>query len=329
MKRFLTLIMPILLLLTAVVARAEGGVMPFVVMEYNCENLFDCRRDTLADDTEFLPDSEREWTFPRYWRKLNDIARVIHQCSTGGRQPHLPDLVALTEVENDSVIYMLTRRSMLRAAGYRYHITQSKDPRGIDVALLYNPLTFSVITHATLRITPPKGNAHTRDILYVKGRTRKNDTLHVFVVHAPSRRGGEEVAEDYRLAVARRVKQSLDSIRTHTPQASIIIAGDFNDYTHSKSLRYLTRAGMTDISARVKGKRARGTYKYQGMWNSLDHILISPTLQNRVNTCRIYDPEWLLDIDSRGGYKPRRTYLGTYYHGGVSDHLPLVLTLSL
>lgn len=309
-------------------AQPESYAMPFSIMAYNCENLFDCRDDSLADDAEFLPGGERGWTFSRYWRKLNDIGRVIHQCGGSGKQRRLPDLVALVEVENDSTMYMLTKRSMLREAGYRYAITQSPDPRGIDVALLYNPLTFALITQKALRVTPPKGDLPTRDILYAKGRTRKGDTIHVFVVHAPSRSGGQKATEHYRMTVARRVIQALDSIRAQSPGANIIIAGDFNDYTSDKSLRLLHAAGMTDLSAEATGKQAQGTYKRQGKWGSLDHILVSPSLAQRATDCRIHDPHWLLESDKRGGYKPRRTYLGPHYHGGVSDHLPLVATFA-
>ena len=34
----------------------------FTVVELNCENLFDCRHDSLREDTEFLPTSYRHWT---------------------------------------------------------------------------------------------------------------------------------------------------------------------------------------------------------------------------------------------------------------------------
>lgn len=324
---------PLALLLLLLVATGFGqphdGLMPFTIMEYNCENLFDCRHDSLKEDTEFLPDGERRWGKSRYWRKLNDIGRVIHQCGDNNGRRHLPDLVALVEVENDSVMHTLTRRSMLREAGYRYVMTQSPDRRGIDVALLYNPLTFALIAQDRLRVTPPKGEQPTRDILYVKGRTRTDDTLHVFVVHAPSRSGGWKATERYRMTLAQRIISTLDSIRTQRNNANIIITGDFNDYSYNKPLMLLCDRGTTDLSAKTAGKRAKGTYKHHGRWNSLDHILLSATLVPRVTGCRIHDPLWLLESDTRGGYKPRRTYLGTYYHGGVSDHLPLVLELGL
>lgn len=54
----------------------------------------------------------------------------------------LPDLVALCEVENDSVLFDLTKRSVIRTAGYEYVMTDSPDERGIDVALMYQPFSF-------------------------------------------------------------------------------------------------------------------------------------------------------------------------------------------
>lgn len=303
--------------------------MPFTVMEYNCENLFDCKHDSTKNDYEFLPDGQRNWTFSRYWRKINDIARVIHQCGYKDSVRHLPDIVALIEVENDSVMTFLTRGSMLRTVGYRYFITNSHDPRGIDVALLYNPLTFRPILHNSLHVPTIKGQKPTRDILYVKGHSRTNDTLHIFVVHSPSRSGGQYGSEIYRMAVARRLIGAMDSVKTQNHDAKIIIAGDMNDYAYNKQLRLLHDNGMTDVSANAKGRIAKGTYKYGGKWNSLDHILLSPPLLPYVTDCVIYDSPWLLEPDYQGGYKPYRTYLGTYYHKGISDHLPLLLRMEM
>ena len=107
------------------------GFLTFV--ELNCENLFDYRHDEGKDDTEYLPEATRHWTKKRYWRKQNNIAQEILSCSDDG----IPDLIALCEVENDSALHDLTKRSLLRNAGYEYLMTSSPDLRGIDVALLY------------------------------------------------------------------------------------------------------------------------------------------------------------------------------------------------
>ena len=82
----------------------------FRVMSYNVENLFDCRHDSLKDDYEFLPDAIRRWNYYKYRKKLDDVARVI--VAVGEWNP--PALVALCEVENDSVLRDLTRYSALR-----------------------------------------------------------------------------------------------------------------------------------------------------------------------------------------------------------------------
>lgn len=85
----------------------------FTFVELNCENLFDCRHDSLKNDTEFLPDGSYHWTRSRYWRKLNRVGQTIISCgekkggNAAGSPWQLPDLVALCEVENDSVMHDL------------------------------------------------------------------------------------------------------------------------------------------------------------------------------------------------------------------------------
>ena len=313
----------------------EHGDIPLVFVEYNCENLFDCNHDTLKQDHDFLPDGNHQWTFGRYWRKLNDIGRAIQQCGESDDGYHLPDLVALCEVENDSVLMYLTRRSMLKGAGYKYIMTSSSDRRGIDVALLYNPLSIRIFEHHSIQLTPPHGARPTRDILYTKVMGRTDDTLHIFVIHAPSRNGGAIATEPYRMVLTERLLQSIDSIRTTDANAAIMIAGDFNDYSTDKSIQMLRASNLEEPTQDALGLHfnstgVRGTYKYQGQWDSLDHILLSASLNNRTTRCYILDNPWMLDEDTtNGGFKPRRTFKGNWYHGGVSDHLPLILVLSL
>ena len=220
----------------------------FTIISYNCENLFDCRHDSLKNDTEFLPTSQRHWTFTRYWEKLNNLGRVIQQC---GSESSLPDVAALLEVENDSTLIMLTRASLLKGAGYKYVMTDSPDARGIDIAIVYNPLTFRLLTSYAIR--PQIDNILTRDILYAKGVARARDTLHIFAVHAPSRRNGQGATEPLRMQVMRRVMQSVDSIRETSPDAKIILLGDFNDYSHNRALKEICKKGFTEVSRGIKG----------------------------------------------------------------------------
>ena len=299
----------------------------FTFVELNCENLFDCRHDSLKNDTEFLPDGAYHWTRTRYWQKLDRIGQTILSCGVKEQTWQLPDMVALCEVENDSVLHDLTRRSLLRNARYDYVMTNSPDERGIDVALMYSPYSFRLIESHSVRVNPVKGMRPTRDILYASGVTASGDTLHVIVAHLPSRRGGEKYSRPFRMAAARQVAAVIDSIYNNVSvEAKIIVAGDFNDYSNSESLQLLRSKRMVEVSQGAKGRNgAEGTYRYQGQWGSLDHILTSRNLADSLTECFVNDAEFLIEHDEKyGGVKPHRNYIGPRYNNGFSDHLPLV-----
>ena len=307
-------LLPVILLLLATTMRGQC----LTLVELNCENLFDCRDDSLKADDEFLPDGARRWTRSRYWRKLNNISQELLSC--GDR---LPDLVALVEVENDTVMRDLTRRSLLRNAGYRYLMTSSPDLRGLDVALLWQPSAFRPICYDTYTVPPANDMRPTRDILYVQGQTLGGDTLHVFVLHAPSRYGGERQSRPFRRRVAQVLLPLLEPLRN----GRVIVAGDFNDYADSPAMRLYEEQGLVNATARARGSHgARGTYRYEGQWRSIDHVLLSPPLSERVDTAYINDAPFLLEEEPRyGGKRPRRTYHGFSYRAAFSDHLPLVV----
>ena len=288
-------------------------------VELNCENLFDYQHDEGKEDIEFTPSGAHHWTRTRYWQKLNNIGQELLSCAD-----QLPDLVALVEVENDTTLHDLTRRSLLRGAGYDYLMTNSPDVRGLDVALLYQPARFRSICYDNLTVPLLKDMRPTRDILYVKGETVKGDTLHIFVVHAPSRYSGELETRAQRTQVMNVLLTALNPLAGQ----KIIVAGDFNDYAKSPSVRMLSDSLLVNVSQEAEGRygNARGTYRYQGEWRSIDHVLVSPALVSSVDSVFINDASFLMEPENTyGGKKPRRTYQGYRYQNGYSDHLPLVV----
>jgi predicted extracellular nuclease len=164
----------------------------------------------------------------------------------------------------------------------------------------------------------------TRDILYVQGETLSGDTLHVFVVHAPSRFGGEKATRPNRQLVADRV---IGAVRRLPANAKVIVAGDFNDEATDPALRFLENNGLHNVTAKATGSHgAKGSYRYQGLWQSIDHVLVSKLLLPRIVDTRINDAPFLLEEDKKyGGVKPLRTFNGYRYQRGFSDHLPLVV----
>ncbi len=315
--------------------REKGDTLTFYVVGYNVENLFDCYHDTLTNDYEFLPDAARHWNQTRYRKKLDDIARTL--IAAGEGTP--PALVALCEVENERVLYDLTHRSALRKAGYRYILTGFPDPRGLDVALLYQPGRFKPISHQSLRVTPPqKKNRRTRRILHVSGLLLNKDTLDLFVCHFPSRTGGVKATEPYRLSAAKRVKSAADSLMQIRIRPQIIIMGDFNDYPKNASVQEILRRDTLIVGSlhhllatRAQKEKNFGSYKYQGKWGLLDHIIVSENLLQKGASlytddtqAEVFRPSFLLAEDEKyGGKQPFRTYNGMKYIGGYSDHLPV------
>ena len=180
-------------------------------------------------------------------------------------------------------------------------------------------------------MTPVDGMRPTRDILYVSGLISSGDTLHVFVIHAPSRYGGERYSRPFRQVVAERLCQSLDSIRTITPDAQILIAGDFNDGPDSPMLQQICRQRIRNLTKDARGANGvKGTYRYKGEWERIDHILGSPYIYNKVDTAYIHAPKFLLEDEKLyGGLRPRRTYNGMRYQPAYSDHLPIVVRVRL
>ena len=88
----------VVILVLTLLLGGKSVAQTFTVVELNCENLFDCKHDSLKQDEEWLPDGKRHWTPARYWRKLRHIGQEVLSCQQEG----FPDLVALVEVENDS-----------------------------------------------------------------------------------------------------------------------------------------------------------------------------------------------------------------------------------
>ncbi len=317
---------------------------PFRVMSYNVENLFDTLNAPGFSDEEFLPASERKWDSRRYWAKLGRLARVV--AMAGGEVP--PVLVGLCEVENDSVLADLTRRTHLGRLDYEFLAAHGSDARGMNVALLYQPLRFRLLSSRELPVPTAAGERPTRNILLASGRLQGGDTLDVFVCHLPSKRGGARFSEMRRLSAAQTIRQALDSLRSVRSCPRFLLMGDFNDELQAQPLR--TALGIREYADTfspaalcLPEKKAvgevdvGGTYFFRGRWHSLDHILVSASLLERnadspenVANCSILSHPMLLEWNTRKTQcVPKRTYLGTHYRGGVSDHLPIIFSLSL
>ncbi len=329
-----------LLLSLLCIGFAANAAEPFRIMFYNVENLFDCKHDSLKKDEEFLPTSQKKWDMAKYNDKLAKISKVIVATGTD----RVPDLVGLCEVENDNCLTDLTKNSPLRQAGYEYVMTNSPDQRGIDVALLYQRGSFKLLNTNSIRIPNEEIERWpTRDILHVTGQVLSGDTMDVFVCHMPSRSGGEEESEPYRLFTAQILNISVDSVMHERKNPNVVIMGDFNDYPTNNSIAKVL--GAVAPKDKIEGgklynlmaDRQEGTYRYKGDWGVLDQMIVSGTmLQGKDGVRTSYDKAqilkhpFLMEEDDRyGGETPSRTFWGNRFHGGYSDHLPICVDIEI
>lgn len=311
---------------------------PLRIVSYNVENLFHPKHDSVMidsvwvekDDWEWTPDGERRWSYTRYYRKVENIARVLTNI---GEWDGI-DIAGLQEVENARCVKRLCRT--LRSGEYDFVHYESPDPRGIDVALIYKKSRVDTIRTKNLTLESStgvhrtsdraelftrtrEGELITRDILYVCAQVDKKDTLHLFVCHLPSQRGGAAETEWKRTAVKKVLQGAVYSVLAIEPQAKIVIMGDFNGKP-KEDLRGLRNRMVVE---------SHGTHKYHGRWSCLDQFYTSPALDS-LSTVRIYDAEWVQEPDEKYlGLRPKRTFNGfRYQQDGFSDHLPIVLMIN-
>ncbi len=287
------------------------------VVFYNVENLFDTLDTPNQADEEYLPTAEKNWNSEKYWEKIAHINKVMNEFDNIA-------LMGVCEIENKAVLDDVVKgqKQKLKIAHF-----ESADERGIDVGLMYNKKIFCLKKKGILRFTlTVKGEPKaTRDILYVELKHKK-ERIHVVVNHWPSRYGGAEESEPSRLLASETAKKYIDSVLTIDPQAKIIFMGDLNDYPSNKSVENIMEK-LTPMITQTSGSKG-GSHSYKNEWNILDHMLISPGMENKggmqaiTNSGKINEFEYLLET-WKGNVVPLRTYVGSKYLGGYSDHLPV------
>ncbi len=308
---------------------------------YNTENLFDTEDDPKTRDESFTPEGDHHWTYSRYKRKLDHIGRCL--ALIGDSVP--PAIIGLSEIENRKVLHDLINTIWLQKINYRIIHKDSPDHRGIDVGFLYNPRIFTPLHYEMIGIDTAKYHIYTREMIYVKGKLFNSAILYLFVVHWPSRRGGQIGSENRRILVAGLLKKKINTILAGDSLANILIMGDFNDNPEDESLSKVLKA----IPARKfnpdpalinlmfpLAARNEGSYCHQHNfpeWDNLDQMIITGTIYNDKsdikvvgNKAFIFRKPWLMDAK---GVRPYSTFLGPRYLGGFSDHLPVYLDLEI
>jgi hypothetical protein len=310
---------------------------------YNFENLFDTLDAPDIDDAEFLPTGAKRYGTDIYMEKQANLAKVVSQMGT----ELTPDGVAIlgvAEIENRKVLEDFAMQEKVKDRNYQIVHYDSPDGRGIDVALLYNPKYYKVLSSRPIPMVAYEENGETRgtrDILFVSGLF-DGEPLHVLVNHWPSRRGGEATTQHLREMAALLCKNVVDSLCAADPNAKVFIMGDLNDDPISPSVKQVLNARRDADDVRACGlynpmwelyAKGIGTLAYNDAWNLFDQIIVSHGTLNKKQDGyyfyqgRVFSKPWM--VQKSGHFKgyPLRTFGGDTYLGGYSDHFPVYVFL--
>ncbi len=310
---------------------------------YNLENFYDTIDDPKTNDAEYLPTGTKHYTSEVYLDKVGNLAKVISQIGTD-ISPDGLSIFGDAEIENETVLHDLVNHPLLKSRNYQIVHYDSPDIRGVDVAMIYNPKYFTVISsdHLFVPLFDSDGSPrYTRDILFVYGKYDGED-LYVMVGHWPSRRGGEEASAPGRATAAGICKNKIDSITKINPDAKIVLMGDLNDDPVSPSVATVIGAKGDKDKVQRGGmynpwvepyKQGIGTLAYNDSWNLFDQIMVSSGFLSKEQTgfffreAHIFSKPWMLQTDGRYKGYPKRTYDFDSYISGYSDHFPTYVVL--
>lgn len=311
-------------LLLALLGHNVHGRDSLVVMFWNVENFFDhIDQGTGESDRQFSSMGSRHWTKRKFQAKCDAITKsILWIGETYGR---MPDIIGLAEVENRDVLWKLLNNTLLRKYDYRIVHHDSRDRRGIDVALLYRESVFRKVSHS-LKVPEYEGVfMATRDMLQVCLESRTGQNINAIVCHHPSKYGGSEESEGRRYAAMTALRQICDSLISVDPGVPVVAMGDFNDSPDGDQFGMLD--GVLTNKAASLFDEGQGTIRYQGKWELIDMFMVSEDLYAR-SKMEIVRIPFLMTYEKKfPGLKPLRTYSGPRYIGGVSDHCPVVLCI--
>lgn len=353
LRFFLFLVFPAPLLVACLPACSSMGQTAapgrVTVMSYNVDNLFDAG-DSGLEYPEFSVSSGK-WDDARYRSRLERLAEVVRAAAPDARGP---DVVCLAEIENRGVLEDL-RRGQLASSGYSRSALVPAPGQAVNCGVLTRLPLLGLRAHGI-----DSGGRRGRYVLEV-ALEAGGRRLTIFLCHWKSKLGGAAATEPERVLAAGLVAGRAAEILEADPAAEFLVCGDFNEEpdefakvggayrtallpvdpglpaaaTGGGGCLFVTGdrdgAGRRDDGSPVLYSPWSGSdgwsYRLDGRGERIDGFLLSPGLLDGEGLVFESFLPLAADflLDSSGGPVPYNARTGV----GYSDHLPIVLTLSL
>lgn len=271
----------------------------------------------------------RNWNERKYRIKLSKIAHVFQLIADS--EGVMPAAIGLCEVQGRQPLEDLLEMPLFK--NFRIAHYDSPDRRGIDVALLYDQNKLQLLSSEPLSFDRSSTDDFsspdaTRDILHCKFRY-SGEILNIFVLHLPSKRD-KDVNHNRRALILVHLRQL---VMTKIPKGeAVIICGDFNanpDEDILTELLYdndLIKILSNPFAELLKAKIYSTYHRENGLL--FDQIILSDEFYRsdfplQFKAAKIFNHQKLLARGTKLSGRPAKTFAGTRYLGGYSDHFPV------
>lgn len=301
---------------------------------YNVENLFlpDPPQIHKLDPTR---SGLRNWDDRKYRTKLSKIAHVFRLIKE--ENGVLPAIIGLCEISGKKVLEDLVKLDPFSSQYGIVHYN-SLDERKVDVALLYDKSKVEIIDSEAITFffeivhNRPDNYDTTRDVLFAKIKF-KEEIMNVFVAHLPSKRE-KDINQPKRNFIMNEIRNRILNI-IDKDHEHVIFCGDFNQNPDDENLIKILYDNSQKKILHNPFQKLFSTKKYSTFHYKsgllFDQIMLSDSFFKTdaslsFQDAKVFNPESMSTKNRGFEGRPFRTYAGTRYLGGFSDHFPVLVT---